>query len=244
MAQSDDNLNNGENGGEDSASGSNSQNGRLQNVEGAQLHAILSDPDVRAVLQRKANGQQIKFAESVEETTEDDTSDDLSDDAVNEILKDLPAEDPQRKALGAAMKSVHDRVNAQLKKKLGILDDLNARIQQVEGVAGDVQKKEVLQQVEAARSKYQDFNDYGKAILTNAKKHEGLTTEELYILSKFQAGKLNSKNPSTFSERPTGQPQRGTDRPTIRKQALPPGKRGFATLLEEAFSRNDFSSKE
>ena len=69
-----------------------------------------------------------------------------------------------------------------------------------------------------------------------AQDNTGLNVEELYILARTRAGKLDLSDPSTFSEKPTDTPRL---RPGMKKVATagPRGKRGFDTIMRAALER-------
>lgn len=189
------------------------------------LNQLMSDPDVRRVLELKTSGKKVFVSdtENKAEETEESTVESLGDELG--LAKDDPARDLLSKLAPA--------LDARDRKRQETLKELSARLQSVEALAGDVQKKEVVAQVEAVRSKYGDMKEYQQSMLELSKSNVGLSVEELYILSKLRSGKLKVGNTSTFSERPQNAPVKA---PVEKKRSepLPPGKKGFDILLSEA----------
>ena len=186
---------------------------RLQAVEQNQnFQVLMADPEIQEVIKLKREGKVVKVAEHVEEKEE-------------EVVEEIVAEDdPLRETLKRFEKAIDN--------KLGPIVD---RLSNIEGIADVVQKKDVNDQIKAVRDKHEDFDSYKEAMLTLAQDNPGLNVEELYILSRKRAGKLDLSDPSTFSEKPTTTPR---TRPGMKKVAAldsrQRGRRGFEKFLRAA----------
>lgn len=208
-------------------------NGQLHNrmtklEENNQMLQLLADPDIKKVHDLKRAGKPVNVSEAAHGNESEEESE---PDPLEEVTKDLAEDDPVRGML--------NKVNTLLDRRLGkgmkAIEELSSRVQGVEGVAGDVARKEVKEQVNAAKAKYKDFAQFKNEIMDVANKVPGISVEEAYILAKSRSGKLKLNEGTTHSEKPTSQPRsRSTGKPTT--QARPQGRLGFKTFLGEALS--------
>jgi hypothetical protein len=202
---------------------------RIERLEQNQaVMSILSDPDVRRVIEAKRAGKPLVLSETViEPTPEPEEEDDLG-------IGKLPEDDP----LKSTLQRISEVIDKKLASKNATIEKLLERLDAVEGVAGSYQKKEVVAQVNQVREKHRDFDQYQTSILSLSQKNPSLGVEELYVLAKLKAGKLNLNEGSTQSERPTSQPRRESTRKPG-QPARPPGKKGFDEMLKEALGGLD-----
>ena len=189
---------------------------RLKAVEqNTALNALLGDPEVQEVIKLKREGKVVKVAEHVDEEEEE------------EVAEEVDKDDPLRETLKRFEKAID--------KKLSPFID---RLSSIEDIADTVQKKDVNDQIKAVRDKHEDFDGYKEPMLALSSDHPGLNIEELYILARTRAGKLDLSDPSTFSEKPTTTPRL---RPGIKKVATPDsrqrGRRGFDSAVREALKK-------
>ena len=129
-------------------------------------------------------GKAVTVAEEVEEKEEEEVEEKVCED------------DPLRETLS--------RIGKMIDKKLSPFTE---RLTSIEDIADTVQKKDVNDQIKAVRDKHEDFDTYKEKMLTLAQDNTGLNVEELYILARTRAGKLDLSDPSTFSEKPTDTPR-------------------------------------
>jgi hypothetical protein len=192
---------------------------RIKQLEENQaLTQVLADPDVQKVLSMKKDGKRIDVKElaKAEETADPDL----------EIKDDDPAAELLRKISGIMDKK---------------LNPIAGRVDAIERVAQQVQSKEVNGQIAKVKEKHPDMDKYKEKMILLSQENPGLNVEELYIMARMRAGKLELDEPSTFSEKPTTQPRRPMglkDRPT------PRGRQGFNQVVQEALSKLDLDSLE
>lgn len=197
---------------------------RLKALEQNQaLLKLMSDPDIQAVIRAKQSGKPVEVKERTQEETQNQTT---KEEEVS-LTEGLEENDPMRSTLSKIEKLLDSKVR-------GFTAQLDQRLQGVEHLATEVQKKEVIQQVNTARQKYKDFDEYREKMLELSKTNPGLGVDELYVLSKHRSGKLRMAEQATHSERPTSQPRRGTGTPANRPNVRPPGRKGFSQILGEA----------
>lgn len=198
------------------------QQERLARLEQGQILAqLVADPEISAVIAAKRAGKGVKV--NVAEDEETQTPD---------PAEGLEADDPARATLAA--------MQAMLKQHL---EPLTQRLSAVEGVAGDVRKKEVREQVVAAREKFKDLDQFKDDMVKISNEQPGLNAEELYVVAKLRKGKLRLAETTTFSEKPTQQPkaQRASGS-TSKPPARPSGRKGFSDMLNNALNGLDLSS--
>lgn len=236
-------------GGGNSGSGGETLEAKLARIEaesqaGKQatqiMNRLMADPEVRAVIQAKQQGQQIKVLPLDEYTTLSSRKSADPADTGNEPGNDgdpfAGLEDDQRSLASTISKAVLSNLSkAQeglLKKHLepvmGITESLRQKAQEQELAT---QK----QQIESARKKYRDFDTLLPSLAELAKKMPELNAEELYILHKHRTGSPVERVTQFESEKGTSQPERPNIAAT-RKNPLPRGAAGFSQALEEAQS--------
>lgn len=199
------------------------QQERMARLEQGQiLGQLMADPEVRAVIEAKRAGRAVKVTPAETEETEKPA----------DVLDGLEADDPSRQVLSA----MQDMLKAQL-------EPLTARLAAVEDIAGDVQKRDVREQVIAAKTKFKDLDQYKDEMVKLAQQHQGLNPEQLYLLAKNAKGKLRLAETTTFSEKPTQQPQRPRSGAAPTKPpARPTGRNGFSQMLNQALEGLDLNA--
>ena len=187
---------------------------RLKSLEENKAFTVLmGDPEIQEVIKLKRAGKTVTVAEHVEEKEEEEVEEKVDED------------DPLRETLS--------RIGKMIDKKLSPFSD---RLSNIEDIADTVQKKDVNDQIKAVRDKHEDFDTYKEKMLTLAQDNTGLNVEELYILARTRAGKLDLSDASTFSEKPTDTPRL---RPGMKKVATAGvhGRRAFDVHLRAALER-------
>lgn len=185
---------------------------------------LLQDPDVRQVVEAKRQGKSFKLVEQ-----SDDTSDEPS------IVADLPEDDPMRETLARIEKAIASRIDAKI-------SPLVERLQGVEGLAAEVQKKEVMAQVASAKAKYKDLDKYRMDMVALSKDNPSLGVEDLYILAKHRKGELRQAEQNTHSEKPQSNLRgRSTAKETPTRSSRAE-RRPFNDILKEALSGLDLDS--
>lgn len=193
------------------------------------LTALVSDPDIQAILSARREGSKINVvldgqrtggeseetAAATEETAEVDELTEELDDDTKKILKAL------RLDIRSQLKPLTDEVNA------------------LKSIADNYQKREVSSQIATVASKNPDFNKYRKAMADIARKTPGLSVEEMLILAKNRAGELNVTKESTHSERPTPTPRRRAVGHKKSGTALG-GRKAFQEVLADALGNLEF----
>ncbi len=187
---------------------------RIKKIEEDQtLMKVLADPDVQRVLEMKKTGKQIDVKERAEE--KDPEFDVPDDDPASELLK---------------------KISGLMDRKLNPLKD---RVEVVEKVAQHVQTNEVNGQIDKVKSKHGDFEQYKEKMILLSQENPGLNVEELYLMAKMRAGKLNLAEPSTFSEKPTTQP-----RGAMKRSGAVRGRHAFNEIVQKALGKLDLDSLE
>lgn len=208
-------------------------NGRLARLEqNSALLTLMADEDVRAVVEAKRSGRKVRVSPADEPEAEPEPE--------PSIASDLDENDPVRQTL--------ERVDTLIKVRLKAANDsINARLAGLEGLGNEIKRKDVTSQVDVARSKFKDLDQYKDAMVTLSRENPTLSVEDLYVLSKSRAGKLRQAEQTTFSEKPTSQPRRSTpSKPTAggRPPERPAGRKGFSALLAESLNEATFGDKE
>lgn len=202
-------------------------NGQLNNrlnrlEENNAMLQLMADPDIARVLALKKAGKPVNIAEVEDIAPEPEV------DPIAQASEGLEADDPARKLLERVGKMLESTTKAKDKQ----IADLTERLQGVESIAGDVTRKGVVDQIEAAKAKYKDLAQYKDAMMSLAPKFPNASVEQVYILAKLASGKLKLQEGSTHSERPTSQPPRTTARkPGV--QPMKPGRAAFKTGLAD-----------
>lgn len=204
---------------------------RLARLEqNQQVAELLSDPDIRAVIENKRAGKTIRIVEATEDENPEDTDEDP------DPIDSLPDEDPKKELLKAVADLIDRRAGRTLK-------EIDNRLRSVEGFATTNQAKEIKNDIAAARTKYADFDQYSKKMVELAKTHDKLGVEELYVLAKMKAGKLELTKSSTFSEKPSSQPRNRREvNKSSSKNKPTHGRRAFNEMLGEALSGLDLNT--
>lgn len=203
------------------------------------MNRLMADPEVRAVIQAKQQGQQIKVLPLEEYTTlssrkQTDPADTGGDGDVIQNDPFAGLEDDQRTlastiskaVLGTLMKQQEGLLQKHLEPVRGITESLHRKAQEQEMAT---QK----QQIDSARKKYRDFDTLIPTLAELAKKMPELNAEELYILHKHRTGSPVERAVQFESEKGSSQPERPNIAAT-RKNPLPRGQAGFSQALEEA----------
>lgn len=198
------------------------------------IQNLLADPDIQAVIKAKREGKQLSITEAQAKEEE------LPDEPALEI----PDDDPLKATLTRLDDVMSKRLDFFNKKLDARFQELETKSGQLEAVAASVQKKEVNEQVEGAKKKYQDFDKVKGEILELSKAHPGLSVDQLALLALDKKGLLKLQKTSTASERPTSQPPRpfgGTKKPG---QEPKTGQRAWRSLLQEALGEIDLNQRD
>lgn len=179
------------------------------------LAKLMSDPDVRAVLDAKQAGKKVKLVEEEEEDEEEEL--DLDSLTNKQLTKHL-------------LKQVTKAVGVATEQRIAKVEEL------LQGVIGHIQGSQtadVRKQIESMKEKFPDFEDLRERMAEINHTTPGLSVEELYLLAKVRETGLDGLATGLRSERPSSSTAR-PPRTQQRKTALPTGKRGFDVLLQEA----------
>lgn len=198
-----------------------------------QLQALVSDPDVARIIQARQKGERVKLLSEEELQRELELR---SNDVKPEDDLDIDDDDDVKpsKLLELAERRASKALESKIDEKLSpILDTLKG----LDGFVQNHQKSQVVDAVKAAREKHADFDQYKDKMLEISKENANLSVDELYYLARVRSGTLDFNKPRKETERPSEMPNR-TGKVQDRKSPLPPGRRGFNTLLEEALSKD------
>jgi len=191
---------------------------------------IIADPDVRAVLKAKENGENVKVISGETETPS--RTPNVLDFPAESMEEEVDVEEMTNRQL---MKRFGDQivtsVNSSIDKKL---QGVNDRLDLVDGYVNLSEKKEATKQIEEAQSRFSDFEEYRSQMYDIYKTNPNLPITELYALAKIRSGHPISRDKNLESERPTS--TSGRPRPnTRRSESLPPGTKGRRIAMDEAF---------
>lgn len=214
---------------------------RIKALEQQQaLNQLLADPEVAAVLKARQEGRKVSIVDAKDE--EGETAPEPEEDP----LKDLPADDPKKELLTSILGLIDKKLSPILRKIETAEQTFGQRLENVEGVSDTIKKREVDDQIRAAKAKYKDLPQYSAKMMELVKAHPTLNVEQLYLIAKQTAGKLRlAAEPTTFSERPTQQPPR---RPGGKGPNKPPersaGRKGFGEILADSLSTLSITDEE
>jgi len=191
--------------------------------EGKAIARLLSDPNVRAVLDARQEGRRVKvvdFEESLKKTVIEDPDEKVD---LDELTNEEFAKHMTKKlahvvdtALDAKLKPVMNKVNDAL------------------SFAEEGRKTTVKTQIDKAKKKYDDFDDFQEQMVALNGQNPELTVEELYLVAKRREG--GSRKAKTASEKPTTTASR-VGKKVERDTPLARGRQGFEQLLNEAQDR-------
>jgi hypothetical protein len=179
------------------------------------LSGMVSDADVHAIFKARSEGKTPKVV--VEE--------DIVEDTIEDVV------DTEELSEGAK------QVMSLLDKRLAPLTE---EVDRLKGVADGYQKQAIEQQIANAEQKHKDFGKYRKAMSVKAREVPGLSIEQLYLITKHEAGDLKLTEPSTHSEKPTASPRTrpGTDRKKPDPDKPQTGRRAWDNALADALDRS------
>ncbi len=194
---------------------------------------LLSDPDVRDLLARKAKGEKVTIE------TEGVEKEKTAEEKINELIfpkGEKPKDD-----------SLEDLSNVELMEQMGELlkkaltpaveeatkplkDELEAMRGERETERKDKSARALADEVLAVAEKYKDFEDHKEGIVELYEK--GPTIDDLYLLAKVKKVGLPSESPD--SERPFSYLE--TDRRKAPEETRH-GSRGFRDIIREATAK-------
>lgn len=198
--------------------------GQAAEIAKTQLMAQLAgDPDYRAVMDMKNRGVKFKLVPEGEAGSEPASNEKVEwDNLTNaQMAEKLPT------VMTKQMKEVIEAAMAPLHQK----------IQQLENVSQNIAAEKVQSQIAEVQKKYKDFDELRPMMIQLNQQKPGNDLEDLYWMARRRSGKPMVDAQPTATERPTTSTARPS--PTVRKQPLPPGKRGFSQLLDEALSKKE-----
>lgn len=198
--------------------------GQAAEIAKTQLMAQLAgDPDYRAVMDMKNRGVKFKLVPEGEAGHEPASEKVEWDNLTNaQMAEKLPS------VMSKQMKDVIEAA----------MQPLHQKIQQLENVSQNIAAEKVQGQIAEVQKKYKDFDELRPMMIQLNQQKPGNDLEDLYWMARRRSGKpMTADLQPTSTERPTTSTARPA--PTVRKQPLPPGKRGFSQLLDEALSKKD-----
>lgn len=187
------------------------------------LNLLLADKDIQRLITLKQQGKVVSIEEDKGPDNPPAEEEDLDDGL----------DDEERVTLKKEQK-VDERLARIVKEDLGPLIE---RIVGLEGLAQKVEASDVAEDVEAARKKFSDFDDFAQPILELHKKMPGASVEQLYVMAKVEGNSPIEPQRGLESEPPSSTTPRAFLEP--RKTPLPQGKAGVRQLLREGRERRD-----
>jgi len=133
------------------------------------------------------------------------------------------------------LERVTDTIDSSLSSKL---EPLSSSIKALESYVGSAEAKTVGGQIDEAKKKYADFDDYLPVMKSLNKSNPELSVEELYLISRKRKGgkgvlEVSSEKPTSTSAKVKAE--------KIRDAPLPRGRAGFDQLLQEALDNLEIS---
>lgn len=205
---------------------------KLQVPEGfdkdAFLTALVSDPDVQAVLQARRDGRKIKVTDEEAETKP----------APKKISDEIRS---SRQTQETEDDGFEEDLDPTVMRIIGILEEreerVNERIEQLEELASGLQKQTVNNQIKEIEKKYPvDFPKYRSEMAKLSRELPKLSLEELLIVAKQRAGDFSFQQPSTESERPVSAVTRRGSKAGKSKECR--GQHAWRNSLAEALEEN------
>lgn len=200
--------------------------------------SLLQDPEVLRIVQARQSGKDIKVM-----TTEELEAQRQANQQQEEEEVDYNEMDNSQLVEHILKKSSTVLANVVESKMKPILDKVGG----VEGFVQESKQQQLRSQIEAARKKYTDFDDYRKKLVELNNEHPTLGVEELYVLAKTREGKapalktdVEAESRRSSSERPVTSGGRPSEKKE-RKEPLPRGSSGFRQLLNESLEDKNFS---
>lgn len=193
-----------------------------------QLASLAADPQIRRYLEAKQRGEEFDLSGSNKpnvgpsgNSSEDDS--DLDNLDIDELSP--------RQLMDLMSKRVASKFDSQMK---ATLEPLQSKLQKLESSYQETQQEKISREVEEARKRHQDFDQFKPKMLELNQQNPGLSVEELYVLAKHQSG-VNVSNPSTTnSERPTSSVAR--HKPANARAERPKGRGEFKSALNQTMS--------
>lgn len=165
---------------------------RLQRLESdAIVQRILADPDIQSVLKAKQSGKAFKIVEDTPEEPVDESP---------TLTADMKDDDPMKEPLSKIEQMLRERIDSKF-------EELTGRLSSVEETATEIKRREVADQIKAARSKFKDFDQYNSEMFEFARANPGLNAEQVYLLARHKKGQLRLAEQITAQERPTASPR-------------------------------------
>ena len=165
------------------------------------LAKVLADPDVRALLALKEEGKAVVVSEKVEKEAPKLKLDGVKDETADAFVGYLTT----------------------------LLDPLKQKVAEVSQYIQEQEGGKAKEEVQKAREKFSDFDEFRETMIEINKANPGLSAEELYFVAKRRK-KGGAETVKTDSERP----RTLSTRPALReKKPVAPGRAGFSTLLSE-----------
>lgn len=195
---------------------------------------LMSDPEINAILQARRTGKKVKIIEEEENPSGGEEEESLVDDPAFADLDDDTKRVVQvmEKRLSGALRPIMDKVGS------------------LEQIAVSYEQQAIDRQIAETQKKHPDMKKYIKDMAKLSREEgAGLKAEELYLLAKHRAGKLDLVSPSTDTERPTATPRQRRPGDTMRGKktgtnANPRGRKGFQVTLADALENLDLSARE
>lgn len=188
------------------------------------LAKILADPDVRMLLEAKQKGEKVKVVEDKPKKMNYAPPEDYEELSNKQLAEHI-------------LKQVGNTLDTSLASKL---EPLINSIKNFEGYVGNIEAKTVSQQIDGAKKKFSDFNDYIPEMRELNKLNPSLNVEELYMIAKRR--KVGPEAQNTESEKPTSSSTKIAEKQ--RKIPLPKGRAGFDQLLKESLDGLDLPDVE
>jgi hypothetical protein len=193
-----------------------------QSNDSLALAKILGDPDVQALLAAKQKGAKVKVTEG-EEPTAAQLPDDVDVETMTnkELVKFL---------LGNVSKTIAEATSK-------ATQPLDQRTKTFEAFVVQQMQDTAAKAVKSAKEKFQDFEQYRKAMHKASLDNPGLDVDELYLIAKKRAGALDETPPRIQSERPSAAPGKPARRAP---KTNPHGSSGWNNSIAQALESLNF----
>jgi len=200
-------------------------------AEAKALAKLMADPQVRAVLDAKARGEEVSVTQK-NRANEEVTPEEFQFPEETETLTNRQLLELMGKMVSSTMKKT---VGSIVEEKVKPLQE---RVEGVTSVVQSTQRETINQQIREMEGRFEDFASLKPQMAELSGQNPGLSLEELYFLTKARVGggfkslvrRVDTERPSDTSARPAVR---------TRKEPLPNGREGIKQLLEESLRRRD-----
>jgi len=196
----------------------------------AALARLMSDPQVRMVLDAQQKGIAIDIRPKGSEAQVPQPEVETNPIDVESLTQSQLADYIIKTVSKATAKAVETQVSK-------VVEPINNQMSLVRSFVDASQRNGVVQQIEAAKGRYKDFEDYRPAMAKLSGENPALNIDQLYILAKAEVTRGTPARENVDSERPTSI----SARPSRRVTPMANGRQGFQQSMSKALEKLDLT---